>query len=267
MKPYLRWFATITFLLAIGFISPWGVQARDTFDVPVRIVQAWFALDQLGSNNFDGYGIRNFYNDTRGAGSSLEVLSIRTAQKISGFSVWRHRGPHSKYSMNWTEKEHRFGHYNHRFVRWATDNFIPGYNWGGQYIIPLLQPIYDKHLKRLARIFWIAYRIIQPRIDSVGAKYDRWTKVKNYGLQRAISFKDGGKDYRPSDYLVPGSDVYWKENQMQVSAAFWARRYIDGSFGLFAEGLRRLLKTYDPQFWDIDLGYLSRGVRVETHWN
>lgn len=130
-----------------------------------------------------------------------------------------------------------------------------------------MQPIYDTHFRRLARIFWISYRIIQPRIENVAGKYQSWCNRGNWGLHRAISFKDGRQDYVPSRALIPGEDSYYRTTHMEMAASWWARRQIDGTFPPFVEGLRRLLKTYDPDFWNIDLGYLPRSVRVETYWN
>ncbi|MCB0366608.1 MAG: hypothetical protein H6624_01595 [Bdellovibrionaceae bacterium] len=258
-----NWFLVILFSIVLGASGSAGNQ----FDVPARIVQAWLAFENFGPNDFNGSGIRNFYSDSQGNGDKPETLSLRTAAQISGHKIWSSKGPHSDYILYWPEKETRFGHYNPAFVRWAINNMVPGYNWGLRWVRPIMQPIYDTHFRRLARIFWISYRIIQPRIESVAGKYQGWCKRGNWGLQRAISFKDGRQDYVPSKALVPGEDKYYRTTHMEMAASWWARRQIDGTFSLFVEGLRRLLKTYDPDFWNIDLGYLPRSVRVETYWN
>ncbi len=48
-----------------------------------------------------------------------------------------------------------FGHYDPAFVAWLIENGIPGADNAA--VLALTQPVYDRRLRRLARIYWLTY--------------------------------------------------------------------------------------------------------------
>ncbi len=67
------------------------------------------------------------------------------------------------------------------------------------------------------------------------------------------SFGEDGRDGATGagSFLVDGP---YDGNVVKTAAAFWLRRHIDGTAGLFYEGLEKAIRTYEPALLDAPPG-------------
>jgi hypothetical protein len=178
-------------------------------------------------------------------------------------------GPHDK---DFTYRSYDFGHYNPEFVRWAVDNLIPAASDSA--FRKATAPVYEKQLKEVARVYYLAYFDVEKREAEAAA-----TQAKYLDTVRAYREKPYTADdpSDPGEILKAFSDAFanvfpmeanasfgdgrlaaaklsyrWisPEGQYIASAApsFWIRRRIDGTAPEFFGGLKKLLETYDPAF-------------------
>jgi hypothetical protein len=181
-------------------------------------------------------------------------------------------GPHAK---DFTFRSYQFGRYNPEFVRWAGANLIPAAS--NPAFRDLTAPVYHKHLKEVARVYFLAHQYVA----------QHGTEVKTLQAQYVASI-DEYRD-KPYDEQIPGpgdvlqavfadsfADLFLKKNDLNAffgtakgnpsarlsyswitnddqyfastAVGFWIRREIDGTAPDFFAGLKKLLETYDAAF-------------------
>ena len=150
------------------------------------------------------------------------------------------KGPHQKGKLR-LDAEADFGRYNPAFVRWLATHGIPGRQ--DPILRRQLQPVYDEHLRRTARGFYVAHRNLkaQPRrMKQTQARYlELLDRQKDAGDFLQGAFRDDTDRYEKS-----GHDWY----EVNVAHGFWARRSIDGTADEFHTALSCLLETYDSDY-------------------
>ncbi|MEY2495069.1 MAG: hypothetical protein QOJ45_1561 [Verrucomicrobiota bacterium] len=178
-------------------------------------------------------------------------------------------GPHD-HDVNF--RSYDFGRYNPAFVRWANDNLIPGAS--DPAFRELAAPTYQKHVKEIARLYYLAYLHVDKHASEVSALrtkylesiqeharqpwdensisspnlvYDKFARLfaEQYETDKNSSWVDEGPHPKRLSYR-------WLTNMGGYYAypapGFWIRRQIDGTAPDFFAGLKKLLETYDPDF-------------------
>ncbi len=178
-------------------------------------------------------GLRGLYAKVR------KDAGLAALENLSGGKVFL-KGPHQKGKLNLKAKSD-FGRYNPAFVRWLATHGIPGRQ--DPILRHLLQPVYDKHLRRTARGFYVAHQNLktQPRrMKQVQARYLELLEAKkDAGEFLQETFRADTDRYEKS-----GHDWY----EVNVAHGFWVRRSIDGTIDEFHIVLNRLPETYDSNF-------------------
>ena len=151
-----------------------------------------------------------------------------------------------------------FGHYNPAFVAWAVENGIPGE--GNAAARMATQGVYDAHLSRLARVYWLVYGGLAadgyPARVPVGPLKDYQVFLRGGPAGAgADEYNPGFSPYAfdarseriPGALGIPASDMdyYSALYEANTAAGFWLRRAEDDTQAAFHDGLRRLLTTYD----------------------
>ena len=176
------------------------------------------------------------------------------------------RGPHTaradvvRFDLN---APRDFGHYAPAFVRWFMENAIPD----GEVTQSLTQPIYDRRVRRLARIYWLTVSDLErqgfpeslpvgPFADYVafldgGAAQDSEYYGSGEGFS-VFAFTDRSESLIPRVGLVIEND-WTVKYEANTAYGFWLRRHADGTRMLWHDGLRQLLQTYDAA-WLADGG-------------
>ena len=180
-------------------------------------------------------------------------------------------GPHEG---DFTFRSYDFGRYNPAFVRWANDNLIlaasdPAFR-------ELTAPTYQKHVKEIARLYYLAYLYVDqhaPEVAALRAKYlediqghvgkawvEPWDDDSSPNLIYDTFSRFFAEQYetdKSSNWVEKGPRPtklsYRWLTEMGGSYAFaapgfWIRRQIDGTAPDFFAGLKKLLETYDPDF-------------------
>ena len=143
-----------------------------------------------------------------------------------------------------------FGHYDPAFVRWVVENGAPEAN-------AVTRPVYDRYLRRLARIYWLAYADMAadgfPQTAPPGILTGYAAFLDGAPAPEEAAYEGGFTVFAFTDLsegLLPRLDVgmvnEW-EAKYEANAAygFWLRRRADGTVALWYDGLRRLLEAYD----------------------
>ena len=169
-----------------------------------------------------------------------------------------------------------FGHYDPAFVEWAVANAVPT----SPAAVALARPVYDAHVRRLARVYWLSYGSLEAdgfpdRLPAGGAAaygaYLEGGPVPE-GAAGYVSGPDGtgGRESGVSVFALfdrrsrpvaaaltrqmapPAGDgvvTDWNEWEVRYEAntalGFWVRRRADGTLALFHDGLAELLATFD----------------------
>mgnify|MGYP001341271986 CR=1 FL=1 len=231
----MRW---MHFLLLLPFAGFAGDKP------PKEIVALWRALPQLARDTpqkayqdlgtwLPNRGLRGLYAKAQFA------MNLAQLQKLSGHRIFG-VGPHQNGKLN-LKSANEFGHYNPAFIKWVTANGIPG---GKNPKLRMeLQPVYDKHLRRTARGFFVAHQNLmsQPaRLKRVQARY----------LDLLDAEKDAGdflqESFRPDTDRLEKAGHDWYE--VNVAHGFWVRRNIDGTADEFHALLTTLLRTHDADW-------------------
>lgn len=160
-----------------------------------------------------------------------------------------------------------FGRYDPAFVDWVVEHGVVG---AGQPLLrQALQPTYDAHVRRLARVYWLT------RADLAASGFPETTPpgaLADYAAFLAGSpVPDGAGSYdldgEPnggfsvfaftdrSEGLLPrlGLDVgnEWEvKYEANTAYGFWLRRRADGTQARWRKGLERLLAVYDGAWLD-----------------
>jgi hypothetical protein len=163
-----------------------------------------------------------------------------------------------------------FGRYNPEFVRWAVNHLIPAAS--DPAFRAETAPVYEKHLKEAARIYYLAYAHVEkhgPEVAALRTKY--LESVREFQGKRpdqnspllsgpgailqdsfARTFAD---DLTKEEVTKNGRTTRsyrWMTDQAwyyaDTAIGFWIRRQIDGTAPDFFAGLKKLLETYDADF-------------------
>ena len=151
-----------------------------------------------------------------------------------------------------------FGHYDPSFVRWAWSAAIPD----GTAERALIQPIYRRHVARLARIYWLTHQ------DLVDGGFPDATPIGP--LKDYARFLDGGpvpagaEAYESAGFSVfaftdrsetllseiglPVGNEWELKYEANTAYGFWLRRRADGTHADFRDGLRSLLSALDAEW-------------------
>lgn len=190
----------------------------------------------------------------------LSLFPYEKISKMSGFKVFI-EGPHTSTKLD-LENKTAFGHYNPKYVRWIINNCIPKED--EKLSVSCTQPIYDAYLKNLARGFYISYVKLKRHPDCLKEFQRQYEESLQKGTLTS-NYSDHSGFY---DFL---SDKYCDEDFRRFSGSldenvyisivpFWIRRSIDGTFDDFADGLKKLLVTFDKQFID----EVEQGLRTAS---
>jgi hypothetical protein len=182
-----------------------------------------------------------------------ESLTLAAVRALSGVEVFV-SGPHTSGSLN-LHAANDFGHYNPAFVRWLVDKASPGPR--GSATQRLTQESYDTNMRPLAEAMWrtlrkakgdpkcfererALYARAMARKALPAGYYERW-----YDFMSARFCSHGAGSYDdPLTLMGPIGNV--EGNVAKSAVGFWLRRSIDGTFDTFAEGLKKLIETYEP---------------------
>lgn len=151
---------------------------------------------------------------------------------------------------------HDFGQYDPAFVTWLVEHGIPAADSPAR---ALTQPVYDRRVRRLARIYWLTYADLEtngfpdkvpagPLADYSMYVYggfvpDDVHNVAENGFSVSV-FTERSETLLPQ-IGVPIGNEWTVKYEANTAYGFWIRRRFDGTLGVWHDGLRRLLQTYD----------------------
>jgi hypothetical protein len=196
------------------------------------------------------------------------VMDLEKMKSLAGMPIFLPGHPHEH---DFDFRSYDFGRYNPKFVRWAVDNLIPPPSG-------ITTSVYQKHLKEIARLYYLAYLHVgahEPEVSALRAKYlesiqefsgKPWTSSLGSGVEgpnvlvydtfaRLFAGQyetdevlhwvlDGPEPKRVSyPWLTVNAGGY-----AYTASGFWIRRQIDGTAPDFFAGLKKLLETYDADF-------------------
>jgi hypothetical protein len=200
-----------------------------------------------GFDYFPHGGIRSFYCHRP---EPVSVAAIRAAARLEIFVS----GPHTPEKLE-LESRSAFGHYDPAFVRWLLDAAAPSPR--GSALQVATQRDYDVAVRPLADVFWKSHVKIRrdaacftrekALYETAIAKralprdyYERW-----FFFMNPFFCDRGAQD--TEFYFDNAFDGGVDGNVTKTVVGFWLRRAIDGTIDLFAEGLERLLSSYEPE--------------------
>lgn len=208
------------------------------------ISEAWKALPQSGDGcggalSFD-YGLeggmRNFYC------RALTVFSWKTFLGLAPVSPFL-SGPHRGGKLDLASKT-TFGRYDPTFVRWAVKALVPAAD--DPELRASTQPVYDAQVRTLARVYFKVWRVLSAAPEWTSAERDRYgaAMAKGEGDWSGTVVDLYHDTLGPSERDWGGNDP----NTVRSATMWWLRRTIDETAPRWAEGLERLLKTYDASW-------------------
>jgi hypothetical protein len=226
---------TVAKLLIVAVFVAFGITAGGQ-DRVTSVAEAWQLLPQSGSAcdeddlSFD-YGIdggmRNFFC------RALTVYSWKAFIAAAPVPPFR-SGPHRDGQLE-LNSEDEFGHYNPKFVVWATNALIPAAD------SPLLrqktQGVYDAQVAELAHIYFLVHQ----KLASNPALAD----IERRRYLDSSEESEGGID--PYEFLGDANS-HWgghDPNLVRSSVMWWLRRQEDATASIWHTGLIKLLTTYD----------------------
>jgi hypothetical protein len=185
-------------------------------------------------------------------------LSVEAIAKNAGVGIFK-SGPHSQTDLV-TDARYDFGHYNPDFVKWLVEKVPPSPRDSPAQ--KLTQPAYDKHLKPLAEIFWKTLQKAKAEPDcfqrektayadliakkklpeSYHERWFYWMNPKYCAKAKTGLGPNDGFDYFSKNGFDGGVDG----NVTKTVIGFWIRRSLDGTMDSLAEGLKKLLASYEP---------------------
>lgn len=198
-----------------------------------RARQLWLALPKTKERcgEFDYFpegGMRNFYCHL------LSRISWSELQQLAPMPVFL-KGPHTKERLNLKSRT-AFGYYNPEFVRWLGAAFLPAAS--DESFRAATQPIYDRYVRPLARVFFAAHRKLHADPE--------FLEREKRALLAAIAKHRVEEMPYEKYYDYTGGE--YDGNVSKTAVAFWIRRSIDGTDGEMFADLTRLLSVYDPSF-------------------
>jgi hypothetical protein len=170
---------------------------------------------------------------------ALTVFSWKTFLGLAQVSPFL-SGPHKSGKLDLAAKS-EFGHYNPDFVRWATRTLVPAADDAA--LREQTQTVYDLQVRTLARAYFKIWRVISA--DPAWQSKERAV----YGDAMAKGTADWASPVVDLYHQTLGpSEQDWggyDPNTVRSATMWWLRRTLDETAPLWAEGLERLLSTYD----------------------
>ena len=182
-----------------------------------------------------------------------------------------HRGPHTASAAAVRldlDAPRAFGHYDPAFVRWLVGAGVPDADDAA--VVALTKPVYDRRLARLARVYWLTRRDLERGGFPAKAPPGPAAQYAAFLDGAAVPAGAEGRDadgtpnggfsvfaFTPTserllpDVGLPVENEWTVTYEANTAYGFWLRRRADGTEGLWHDGLRRLLRTYDA-------GWLAR---------
>ncbi len=209
---------------------------------------------------FEEFGVRGL------ACVASAVVAPEALVARAGVAPFR-SGPHAATAETLAldlNAERGFGHYDPAFVQWVVENGVVGE--GNPAVRALMQPGYDRHLRRLARLYWLTYADMAadgfPASTPAGILSDYAAFLEGGPIPEGA--EGYGADGTPSGFsvfaftarserLLPRLDLplgnEWEAKyEANTAYGFWLRRRADGTLATWHDGLRRLLRTYDADW-------------------
>ena len=152
------------------------------------------------------------------------------------------------------QSDRDFGRYDPAFVRWAVDNAVPESDGART----LARPIYERHVRRLARVYWLSLRRLTAdgypdRLAGGAAAYAAY--LDGGPVPSGAAGYEGGVSVFSlfeADGLAiaevltrPGENEWVVRYEANTALGFWVRRRADGTADAFRDGLRQLLAAFD----------------------
>lgn len=206
------------------------------------LAEAWRLLPQASGQrcgedlSFDygeDGGMRNFFC------RALSVLSWKTLLSLAPVKPFR-SGPHKSGKLDLRNPKD-FGRYDPAFVRWATRALIPASTDAA--LREETQAVYDRSARTLARTYYRIWRALSAD--------PRWVDAERKAYLRAAQRGEADAFGPTLDFyhdVLGTSNEGWgghDPNHVRSATAWWLRRFHDETAALWAEGLERLLSTYD----------------------
>lgn len=184
--------------------------------------------------------------------ASLSLAALHTAAGVAPFLS----GPHAGDALTTTAPS-TFGHYDPAFVRWLVASLAPVAR--GTAAQRRTQRFYDAYAKPLAEVFWATYAKSQrdracflaekSRYEGLVARkalpahyHERWFFFMNPFFCERVARGQTGDTF----YYANGFDGGVSGNVTKTAVGFWIRRTLDGTAASFADGLKKLLASYEP---------------------
>jgi hypothetical protein len=219
----------------------------DLADLIIRF--SWRNLPKTESacDGFDYFpegGMRSF------ACHLFDLIPYADFQRLVGTRIYV-KGPHTGEALT-LNSENSFGYYNKEFVLKINRMLIPAIS------DPLFrersQKIYDGHIQNLARIFFVTYRKWKSNPEAL--KKERSIFVSHLVhrdlpesyYEKFYYFMNPGFTVEDGENEMADDDGGWDGNVVKTAAAFWIRRFTDGTAETFSEGLMNLMNAYDGDF-------------------
>ncbi len=240
-------------------------------NMPPALVDVWVGLDSATEtlSGLEGNPCETdfgtWFHDfgARGlaciAGEVMDPVALIARAGGSAFDDGPHVATSESFRLDLTN-ERSFGHYSEDFVEWLIDNGIVGE--GRPVIRALTQPIYDEHIRRLARIYWLTYEDMAadgfPRSTPAGILSDYARFLEGGPIPNGVEGYEGGFSVYAftdlSEGLLPRLDVgminEWEAKyEANTAYGFWLRRRADGTQEQWRDGLERMLETYDAAWY------------------
>jgi len=245
-----RWVGTLVGVLVVtaGFaaVALWQWDRAD--EAAQRVTRAttlsgWqaFAEPNATCRKMKAYtgeeGLRALYCNLR------DVVSYERLEEMAGIPIFL-KGPHNNHKLR--VQEPTFGYYNPEFIRWATYNLLPGKDDTAYRTVT--QPIYDRHMKKMARAYHRTYVQWSRNLDHF-EKERRYLIAMIEGT-RPWSYMGArwtDKDLRTILNLDVRNENLNPHN-VQAALRFWQRRSIDETADDFFAALETMLAIYDPDY-------------------
>jgi hypothetical protein len=220
----------------------------DTETPSEKALQGWNKQSQCPDYDYfpDG-GIQSLWCHRP---ARITIAAIRT---LAGVDIWM-SGPHPKEDLALSEPN-TFGHYNPAFVRWLVDHAGPSPRESAAR--RATQASYDANLKPLAEIFWATLgkarrerECFDREKTAYGDAITRKKLPKDY-YERWFYFMNShfcDKPKKSESWLMSnGLDGGVSGNVTKTVVGFWLRRALDGTMETFAEGLQKVIASYQPE--------------------
>jgi len=259
----------VLFLALFGSLAACSGPPNET-DTPPALLDAWVGLDDAHEalGGIEGNPCANdfgtWFHEFGARGLACVAAKAMDPPRLiarAGGSAFE-SGPHTATSESLhldLNSERDFGHYNEDFVAWLIDNGIVGE--GRPVLRALTQPIYNSHLRRLARIYWLTYEDMEadgfPRSTPAGILSDYAGFLDGGPIPDGAEAYEGGFSVFAftdlSEGLLPRiglrlSNEWEAKYEANTAFGFWLRRRVDGTQEQWRDGLERMLEAYDGEW-------------------